>query len=271
MPAFPGVGQLSTMYVNNFDLYNVGVRAITLSTWRSGPQVVDQTSELNDVAGALLSGLPRQVGSMRFDAEMYLSNTTVDLLYTDIQNLKGLLYRGWLEIRYTKQTTKKIVARCTGFDDMMVRPVFVNPYARVKASFNAIVPYWYADAESTCAIAPVNTRRQVLVSTAPVVGRFFLYGGTNPAIIYRNASGDEKARMSFTVTLGANDRVVADVDTGVIELNRASVITNGASLLSDASTLILPTPLDGDPMNGSYPTVEYTSGTGRFEFRQADL
>lgn len=172
---------------------------------------------------------------------------------------------GLLEIETDDLPGRMCTARLDRVDVELYPASFVQKACWVDLTFVAQDPTrWEVEPRlyglSTTARTPCPVGTQTSAPVMEIVGSC-----TNPAIILRNARGEEVARTQFTVTLGSNDVLTVDSATEQITRLVSGVVQTGASAGLAAYTsgpLPLLAPEDASADGTLSPTVELAASSG---------
>ncbi len=135
---------------------------------------------------------------------------------------------GLLEVRTADLPQRVLLARCTAIAVELYPAGFAVLPCWVTITLEALDPV-RVDVEPL--VYGLTTARTVCpVGTATSSPRIWIYGAcTNPVIIVRAASGAEVMRLTFTVTLGANDALAIDSAEQTIVRTVAGVVQTGTA------------------------------------------
>jgi hypothetical protein len=257
------------VYINDFNLRNLGFVLETPEGWRSGFTVPDRRT-----------GLPGRVGTVRLAREdetqprrlILVGHQLADdltQLNSRLNELKGRLYEGDLEIRMGDALDWVFIGRTDSFEPTPIPPALMQAAHRLRISILCSDPLIYAryptvvsfgGAAAECPLATGVSVPRIRIGTAP--------GGalTNPTITYRDHRGVAVTTMTLTATLGASQWLEIDNDLSKITdqagANRISALTGGDFIALD--------PHHAAGEAGPYPTLEVSVATGAVDFATAE-
>lgn len=172
----------------------------------------------------------------------------VELRFADAP---GRVYQAWL-----------VSATVTG-----IHPQVTEAAVRIDLRFSAPHPYAYKPSGDVIAFG--TTPVPVPLGTKPGPAVLTLSGSNSPTVTYRAANGRVVQTLGFTVTLGANDALIVDLDAQTVTRSTAGVLTDGP--LPSSGDFFVPDPADGSHVLQSWPTIQVSAGIGELHYRKAYL
>jgi|GEM_PF-3612460 len=252
--------QISTVYVNEFDLARLGFVVENVPELRSGASMRYQEATAPGMAGnLLLSALP-QMGSRPITVRGVLRASSAAALLAAHDELQERLQAGDIEVRVVDAMDRFLVCRYRDRSITPIDPQFLNTTHRCDFVLEAVDPLWY-DRDPVPLAAPTGGLIRCLLGTAPIWPVIHLMGAaTNPVITLKNAAGDTVGTMTLTVTLAAGDYLVIDCGAGTITKYVSGAATDGLSQLTAGDFPVI-SPENGDAVAGALPTLSVSAGS----------
>lgn len=257
------------VYLNETSLASIGVYVMRINSHTSGPSRSYPTVALPGRQGVVLNADPEMgARTLSIQATIATSAATIAARATAEDQLKALAYAGAVAIGVDDDINapRRIIGVCQGCD-ISQRSHPVDAVASdVTLTFLCPDPTW-ADVVGQV-IGFSSTLSPVPVGTAPSGGIVRLSAPvwsanvTNPVLTYRNAAGVVVKSLTFNTTLTAGtDYLEIDLDRQTVVEYQSGVVRNAIGDITDGAFFALD-PMDGDPLNASYPSLEVTSSAG---------
>lgn len=253
-----------SVYVNDLDLEQLGFTVEEVLGLDDAPEVALPVGGAAGLAGAVIMATREaKVDARAITITGHLLRTSTTALDAALTSLKGHL-TGLLEVRSVRKLTRVAV----GYRQSIVEAPFKAQFRRVatKLTIRILCPDPYLYDRAAISLGPIGTTPVALtLGTAPVKPRLLLIGaGASASIIYRDAAGIARCTMGFTLSPshGATDFLDIDCDAGTIANSASGTVTDGyAKWTTKSDGLLVLDPADGDPVNGTSPTLEASAGT----------
>lgn len=256
------------VYANEVSLASLGVYVQRLEQYTAAPAREYATVAIPGRQGVVFAGDPVTAArTLTITASVATSANTVAARATAEDALKAALYRALIKVVVDDDVNapRQIDGVCTS----VAITTRAHPVSAVVSDVTATVlcpdPTW-ADVTGQI-IAFGTTASAIPLGTAPSGGivRITPFGTTNvvdPTLSYLNAAGVTIAALAFTGTLTAGTEYLE------IDLDRATVVEVSSGTSSNAISWLTSgdffglDPMDGDPLNGSYPQLKVTATSG---------
>lgn len=136
--------------------------------------------------------------------------------------------------------------------------------SEVTLTLNAPDPLWRAaDGGTPVGLAANATRYACPLGTAPSAPIVRLMGAaTNPTFVIRDSGGAAQVTIAVTLTLGANDFLELNCETGIVQKSVAGTVTRCESVLTSGTFPFALDPEWGDYSTANWPTAEVDLGKG---------
>lgn len=257
-------------YLNETSLGSIGVYVQRVTGWRSAPAREYASAAIPGRQGVLLSGDPTTgARTLEVVCSVVPSGASVSARETAEDQLKALAYRALVKLILDDDvnTPRQIDGVCLACD-VTTR---AHPVDAVVSDATLRVlcpdPTW-SDVTGQL-IGFTSTASQIPLGTAPSGGIVRIAAPSwsanvvDPVLTYLNAAGVTIETLSFTGTLTAGTEYLEiDLDRSTVTEYSSGTGANAISWLSSGDFFALD-PMDGDPLNSSYPQlkVSATSGT----------
>jgi len=181
--------------------------------------------------------------------------------------LKDWLGNGGLLLVKIDEGSPPALAIDAFLEDLSIVPIG-HPLQAVASAvtmkFNAPDPLWRAaDGGLPVGLAAAATRYACPLGTAPSSPIIRLMGAaTNPTFVVRDSGGAAVVTLAITLTLGANDFLELNCETGLIQKSVAGTVTRCESVLTSGTFPFALDPEWGDFTTASWPTAEVDVGKG---------
>lgn len=253
-----------SVYVNDLDLEQLGFTVEEVLGLDDAPEVSLPVAGVAGMAGGVIMATREaKIDAREITITGHLIRASTAALDAALTQVKALL-SGVLEVRSVRNANRVAV----GYRQSIVEAPFKAQYRRVatKLTIRFLCPDPYLYDRSPITIGPISTTPVALVlGSAPVKPRLLLIGaGASATVTYRDAGGVSRCVMGFTFSPshGATDYLDMDLDAGVFQNSASGTVTDGyAKWTTKTDGLIVLDPQDGDPITGTYPTLEASSGT----------
>lgn len=258
------------VYLNETSLESIGVYVEDLGTRASAPERSFSAVQIPGRQGAVVSGDPVTAEKrLTITASIDPAARTVAALVAAQDALKALAYRALVKVIADDDSTapRQIDGVCERCDITPVVHPMVTQIARATLTLRCPDPTW-SDVTGQL-IGFTSTASAIPLGTAPSGGIVRIAAPSwsanvvDPVLTYLNAAGVTIETLSFTGTLTAGtDYLEVDLDRCTVTEYASGTGANAISWLSSGDFFALD-PMDGDPLNTSYPQlkVSATSGT----------
>jgi predicted phage tail component-like protein len=257
-----------SILVDGIDLAEFGFTATRTDGLYNGPERTRETAEAPGLDAAQLLTPEGTLKPRRIVVEGVQSAPTRAGLLSIRDRLLGWLSHGELEIATRDQPDRGYRGRLERADPAPIAPHFASRGARFGFVVLCPDPHAY-DAEPTELLTGAGGI-EIPLGTGPVRPLLRLAGPAEaPAIVYRDARGEERARLTLPgTTLGAGHWI--DLDCHRMTA-RDHAGNNAAAALGDDSRWIRLDPYDAAGPEGPWPTIEATAGALTLTYRRAWL
>lgn len=261
------------LYLNGVDLATLGYVVERVEGLDDAPEGALPTAPVAGMAGTLALSQRPVIEPRQITVNGHIVATSQTAVDTTLGQLKALASGGPVRLVSVRNTARMAVAEFRGAIESPLTRQYRQDKARVALRFTASDPYLYDVAGQVIGLTVVGTAYPLTLGTAPVRPLLRIFGAvTNPGFVYRDATGTARCTLGYTVTLGANDRLEHNFDTGVVITVGAGTPTlNYGTWTTKADGPLVLDPHDGDPLSDVGPTVELTGSgaTGELLYRRA--
>lgn len=258
------------MYLNDVDTETtLGMIVEAVDGWLDSPSARDRTTQLPTRVGAIVLAPDSETAPRSISVRGVIQGTSLANVRTRIEQLKDLLFRGTVELRFADHPDRVIYARCQEKHLLVTPPQFTYPKSKFGISFLCPDPLIYAVSPTLVAFGTAF-RAACPLGTAPSAPVIRLMGpATNPVISYRDQAGTVRGSMTFgALSLLSTDYIELDCEFCSASKHTSGVKSNILSSLSAGGFLLLD-PHHADYANAVWPTIEASSGTGEVAYRKA--
>lgn len=269
------------MWVNGYDLSGLYFTVEQADGWLSSPAVLERETQLPQRAGTVPLAPLAETAPRDITVQGVVRGTSLANCRANIDALKARLFNGTIEVSFGDQADRFVLARCAGKDVLATPPQFMNPNSRVSIRLHCPDPLIYAVNPTVIGFGAVASERSALALGSAVAMPLITVGPcTNPVVIYRDSGGREKARMTFTRVIAADEYMEIDTELAAITYYDSGVASNGLSYWTPATSGSPSTekflsgfdPQDGDYESAVWPTIECSVAAAcRAAYRKAWL
>jgi len=257
------------VYLNETPLDSIGVWVQRINSYTAAPSREYPTLALPGRQGVVLTADPSMSPrTVSIVCSVAPSGASISARATTEDRLKGLAYRALIKLVVDDDVTvpRQIDGVCTACE-VTTRQ---HPVDAVVSDATLTIlcpdPTWY---DVTGQVIGFNAAAsQVPLGTAPSGGLVRITAPSwsanvvNPTLTYLNAAGVTVQAMAFTGTLTAGtDYLEVDLNRQAITMTSSGVTTNAISWLTTGEFFAVD-PMDGDPLNDSYPQLQVTASSG---------
>lgn len=263
-----------SVYLNETNLSDLNVYVERVTTWRDAPSREYPTVAIPGRQGVVFAADPTTgARSLRISAMIHPAALTLAARRTAEDNLKALAMRALIKVVEDDESNapRQIDGVCTSCTITPRRHPVVSLVSDAELTILCPDPTWQDVVGQV--IGFTSTATPVPLGTAPSGGIVRIAAPSwsadvdIPVLHYLNAAGVTIQSMTFGGVTTAND-LQAGLDYLEIDLDRATVTrydsgvaSNGISLLTAGDFFSLD-PMDGDPLNASYPMLKVTATGG---------
>lgn len=264
------------LLVNGTDLATLGAKVRSVTGMGVYPGTRLPTTRVAGRAGLLATAARAgEVSPRTVTVTFTLRPGSLSAMAAALDQLYALCGAGLVRLQDGRDPAKCCYGILEGSDERAFDPQYFapDPASEFTFRFTCLDPYRYAVAGTVIGLAVAATPYALVLGGLPVAPVLRIFGGvTNPGAIYRDAQGTARCTLGYTITLGANDYLEHDFETGVARKSVAGTITVDYSLWTTKSDgLLVLNPLHGDAVTGAGPTLELTGSgaTGELRYQRA--
>lgn len=258
------------VYLNEVALDTLGAYVEDLSTRWHAPARQYPSVSIPGRNGVVYAADPT-VGlrSLEIAGSIDPSARTLAALQTAVDKLKALANNALVRITVDDDVNapRAIDGVCTGCEISAVAHPMVTQIARFRLRMECPDPTWYDVTGDMVSFG--TTPSAVSLGTAPSGGIVRLVcpswsaaSATTPTLTYANAAGVTLKTLVLSTTLAAGtDYLELDLDRQTIVEYQSGVVRNAIGDLTSGDFFTLD-PMDGDVLNGSFPTLACSSAAG---------
>lgn len=257
------------VYLNETPLDSIGVWVQRINSYTSAPSREYPTLALPGRQGVVLTADPAMnARALSIVCSVAPSGASIAARATAEDRLKALAYRALVQVVVDDDvnTPRQIDGVCTGCE-ITTRQ---HPVDAVVADATLTIlcpdPTWYDVTGQVIGFSA--TPSAIPLGTAPVGGLVRIAAPSwsanvvDPTLTYLNAAGVTVQTMAMTGTLIAGtDFLEVDLARQTITKSSSGTVTNAISWLTSGEFFALD-PMDGDPLNSSYPQQKVTAASG---------
>jgi len=258
------------VYLNEQSLGDLGVYVMQVGSGFSGPGRTYPRVEIPGRQGAVYVSDPTTaIRTLRLDCVVTPAARTIAARRTAEDQLKVLAYRALLRVVVDDDVNapRAIDGVCTSCEITARQHPVDATVSDVTMTIECPDPTWYDVQGALIGFGTVPSA--VPLGTAPSGGVVRLVAPswsaasvTTPTLTYRNAAGVTVQSLALSTTLAAGtDYLEIDLDRQTIVEVQSGVTRNAIGDLTSGDFFALD-PMDGDPLNGSYPSLGCSSGAG---------
>ncbi len=244
------------LIVNDVDMSAYGMWVDTPQGWGSATSRDDAAMSIR-AAGDLIDPLnPRMRGR-----EVGLPGILIATSPTEARDLwdaaKLVLSSVWLEVMIVPWTDRICVCRYRSLD--WSPQLWTDAGFRFTLNLHAASAYLVSPLVDTYGLE-AGAEHPLVLGTAPSPFTVRFIGlAAAPALVYRDANGQQQGRIALTTTLLEGEWVEFDSQTlQLVRHGATGLLSNGAPFFESSSVLFHLDPLDGTPTVG--PTLTLSSG-----------
>ncbi len=252
--------------IHGLDLATLGCKVSRVEGMGSLPTVRLPLARIPGRMGQTALGLRAGEGAARaVTVILTLRPRSLSAMETALEQLYAVCGGGLVSIQDGRDPAKVAWGRLESSEERAYDPQYLatDPASQITLRFTCEDPTRYDVSGLTLGLPVAGTAYEIPLGNRACAPVARIRGPvTNPGLVYREASGTARCTLGYTITLGANDWLEHNHDTGAIRKSVAGTITDAYSTWTTRSDgLLVLDPHDGDPVLGAGPTAEVT-GSG---------
>lgn len=263
------------LLVNGTDLATLGAKVRGVTGMGTMPQTRLPTTRVAGRAGLLATGTrASDVSPRTVSVTFTLRPRSLAGMAAALDQLHALCGEGIVRLQDGRDPAKCCYGLFESSDERAFDPQYFapDPVSEFTFRFTCLDPFRYNVAGTVIGLPVAATPYAVVLGNQAVAPVLRIFGAvTNPGAVYRDAQGVARCTLGYTITLGANDWLEHDFDTGVVRKSVAGTVTVDYSLWTTKSDgLLVLNPLHGDAVSGAGPTLEVTGSGATAEVRYVE-
>lgn len=265
----PGV-----FHINDRDTADLGVAVIRLDGFLGTLDGQPDLAAVGGSVGQALTSLDLNIGDRPLTARVLLQAASLTEYEQRLEKLVYLCKTGTLELRSAHMPNYVFLARWKRHTLPIFSPQFAQVAGQVAGEgelvFTSIVPYAVERVGQAYALTTMGSAGRVRIpsGSGPCLWEVEIVSdadaSTSPVLSIYNDMGTLVGRVTFNVTLAANDWLRGNAHRQRITSTVASVESLNNALLAAGSRWFLIAPQFGDWESGSWSYAELMSSTGTF-------
>jgi len=257
------------VYLNEQSLGDLGIYVMQVGAGFSAPARAYPRLEIPGRQGAVYVADPTTaIRTLRVECVVTPAARTIAARRTAEDQLKALAYRALVRVIVDDDVNapRAIDGVCTACEITTRQHPVDATVSNATLTIECPDPTWYDVTGQIIAFS--SAASPVPLGTAPSGGLVRIAAPawsanvTDPVLTYLSAAGVALSSLTFTTTLTAGtDYLEVDLDR-LTALKVASGVASNAITLLTAGDFFALDPMDGDPLNSSYPQLKVTSTAG---------
>lgn len=254
------------VYIDGRDITDLGLRALSLADWWSGPRYRRGSALPYGMMGAL------PASEATVDPRRIPLGFATDAAYASrVSALDIVRYaeQGLLEISVGDDPDRVAYGLLEGDTTRgLLGDTNVALHGDLGHTWD-LVCYDVAKYDRLGSVVGFGaTRTEIPLGTAASGGYVYIHGAaTNPVLRYRSMSGEIQGSMTFTVTLTSSEALEIDLISQAVTKISSGTRTDGLSLWTAGDFFGLD-PADADGEGEVWPTLEVSAGNGELRYRR---